>query len=240
MSAHARCLVLSNGVVGAEKQALALAEAIGLSFEVRRVKQVIPALSRLPSSVLASATHLMGGVGVRGIGRIDSPYPALAISCGRGSIPASIALRDAGRGFLVQRLGHGRRAALRAQRPDDHRARHAALAQRDLVAGSKLARGLRRRAVDGHAALADLLHRQRAGLEEARRPQPLVQARAVGVVVFRHWARLSRRPPVCAGPSAFPRAPCRRPGAFAVKIAAAFHSSTPAAIRGPTCVVTPS
>jgi mitochondrial fission protein ELM1 len=101
MPVNARCLVLSNGMVGAEKQALALAEAIGLPFEVRRVKQVIPALSRLPSSVLASATHLLGSVGVSGIGPIDAPYPALAISCGRGSIPASIALRDAGRGSTL-------------------------------------------------------------------------------------------------------------------------------------------
>ncbi len=97
-SARARCVVLSNGMVGAEKQALALAETIGLPFEVRRT--TAPALSRLPSSVLAAATHLLGS-SMSGLAQLERPYPALAISCGRGSIPASIALRDASRGHTL-------------------------------------------------------------------------------------------------------------------------------------------
>ena len=84
------CVVLSNGVVGAEKQALALAEASGLPFTVRRVAQPSAALARLPTRLSVAAARILGTLPVP-----TPPFPAVAISCGRGSIPASIAMRAA-------------------------------------------------------------------------------------------------------------------------------------------------
>ena len=96
---RARCLVLSNGMAGAEKQAVALAERIGLPFEIRNV--VLPtAVARLPTSLLCAAA----GTGYFGsfVGSaLASPHPQIAISCGRGSIAASVALREASGGHTL-------------------------------------------------------------------------------------------------------------------------------------------
>ncbi|KAL1528779.1 hypothetical protein AB1Y20_010106 [Prymnesium parvum] len=98
----ASCLVLSNGVIGAEKQALALARAVGLPTRVTRVTN---ALHRLPTSLQLAAAQLFGAAAV---GAPPHAPPALAISCGRATVPASIALRDA---------GHGRTLTVHVQRP---------------------------------------------------------------------------------------------------------------------------
>lgn len=105
-AARRSCVVLSNGVVGAEKQALALAEAIGLPYTLRRV--ALPrATRRLPTAAQLAADMLPEWTGLRGE-RLEAPHPALAISCGRGSVPASVALRaDSG----------GRTLTVHVQRP---------------------------------------------------------------------------------------------------------------------------
>jgi mitochondrial fission protein ELM1 len=106
-----KAVVLSNGVIGAEKQAIALAEAVGLPFTVLDACKAsdtgMPAAFRgLPTWVQLlirrpdAATCL----------DIAEPVPPmLAISCGRGSIPASIALRAA---------TGGRTLTVHVQRPD--------------------------------------------------------------------------------------------------------------------------
>ena len=89
-------LVLSNGVVGAEKQAIALAEAIGLPYTVQRV----------PSPSFSLPTRL-----ILAMSRAETPpppFPTVAISCGRTTIPASIALRAASSSTLTVHI----------QRPD--------------------------------------------------------------------------------------------------------------------------
>ena len=91
-----QCLVLSNGVVGAEKQALALAQAVGLPF-VRRTVAPSASGAALPTRVQLALMSLLGRQAL-GLPALQPPHPRLAISCGRGSIPASIALREASRG----------------------------------------------------------------------------------------------------------------------------------------------
>ena len=66
---------------------------------------------------------------------------------------------------IALRQGPVARAADRTQRSHHHGPRHRPLAQRDLVAGPELARGLGDLAVDLDAVLADLLGRQTARLE---------------------------------------------------------------------------
>ena len=89
-----RCVVLSNGVVGAEKQALALARAVGLPFTCHHaspsVGEALPTQAQL---------WLTSALGVRALGLPTlEPPPQLAISCGRASVPASVALRAASNG----------------------------------------------------------------------------------------------------------------------------------------------
>ena len=93
---RALCVVLSNGVVGAEKQALALAQAVGLPF-ARRCVTPSAAGAALPTRVQLALMSLVGGQAL-GLPAFEPPHPRLAISCGRGSIPASVALREASRG----------------------------------------------------------------------------------------------------------------------------------------------
>jgi len=90
-------LILSNGVVGAEKQCFALAERIGLPVMVRH-----PPLTRAPTPVLARLAQQQLGQNMLGLGPLLlPPHPTIAISCGRASIPASIALRTASRGAVM-------------------------------------------------------------------------------------------------------------------------------------------
>ena len=88
------CVVLSNGVVGAEKQALALARAVGLPFTCRHASPAMGGL--LPTQ---AQLWLTTALGTRALGvPVPKPHPRLAISCGRASVPASIALREASNG----------------------------------------------------------------------------------------------------------------------------------------------
>ena len=63
----ASTIVLSNGVVGAEKQALALANAVGLASRVIRAPNK---LHRLPTSIQLAAMRL-GGAQTLGAQALD-------------------------------------------------------------------------------------------------------------------------------------------------------------------------
>ena len=89
------CLVLSNGVVGAEKQALALANALSLPFSVTRVRN---GLCALPTGVQLAALRLDSRLlGVK----VPQPPPIVAISCGRACVPSAVSLRRDGHTFAV-------------------------------------------------------------------------------------------------------------------------------------------
>ena len=86
-----QALVLGNGAAGAENQAIALAKATGLPHRlVRSVPS--PAAMRLPLRAQLAVQSVLGcdSLGLRGA---EPPFPALAVSCGRGSVPASVDLR---------------------------------------------------------------------------------------------------------------------------------------------------
>ena len=89
-----RCVVLSNGVVGAEKQALALARAVGLPFTCHSAAPTVGA--SLPTHAQLWLTSVLGERAL-GLPTLE-PAPQLAISCGRASVPASVALRAASSG----------------------------------------------------------------------------------------------------------------------------------------------
>ena len=96
-------LVLGNGAAGAEKQALALADALGLEHTLVRWLPSQPAM-RLPLRAQLTAQAVLGpsSIGVE-IGEQErrTGFPLLAISCGRASVPASVALRRASVGQTV-------------------------------------------------------------------------------------------------------------------------------------------
>ena len=89
-----RCVVLGNGVVGAEKQALALARAVGLPFTCHHAAPTAGA--SLPTQAQLWLTSVLGERAL-GLPTLE-PRPQLAISCGRASVPASVALRAASNG----------------------------------------------------------------------------------------------------------------------------------------------
>ena len=95
-----RCVVLSNGIVGAEKQALALASALGLPYRVEpAIRFDKSPLWSLPTPALLAGVH--AGAMNAWLPTWRPPHPEVAISCGRGSIPASVQLRSASRGRTV-------------------------------------------------------------------------------------------------------------------------------------------
>jgi mitochondrial fission protein ELM1 len=104
---RARAVVLSNGVVGAEKQAAALASAVGLPVSTRAAALLPGRVDALPTPLLLGGAR--AGALTRWLPSWRPPFPALAISCGRGSIPASVALRDASGGQTL---------TVHVQRPD--------------------------------------------------------------------------------------------------------------------------
>ena len=85
-------LLLSNGVVGAEKQAIALASRVGLPH---RTVRCLPsaAMMRLPLRAQLALQSLAGPQSL-GLSLVaPTPYPRLVLSCGRATVPASLALR---------------------------------------------------------------------------------------------------------------------------------------------------
>lgn len=98
-------VVLSNGVVGAEKQAIALARAWGRPYRVLRILPH-PLLARAPTSAQLLAARTFGARSALfdpsspDLDALSAPLPAVAVSCGRASILASVYMRALGAGAL--------------------------------------------------------------------------------------------------------------------------------------------
>ena len=91
------CWVVTDGTPGMENQCLGLAEAMGLQPEIKRVALRAPWRQLSP--------YLRMGLRHATIGdTIAPPWPDIAISSGRQSIPAALAIRRQSRGhsFVVQ------------------------------------------------------------------------------------------------------------------------------------------
>src|SRR5690606_6622914 len=95
-------------------------------------------------------------------------------------------------GFLIEQLCLRRALANRRQRSDHYSALVEAGANYQLLTNFWLLAGLAALALAMHLAALDSRLGQRAGLEEARRPQPLVQPYFV-VVFFAHYSTLPHR-----------------------------------------------
>ncbi len=87
------CWVVTEGAVGMENQALGLAEAVGLPTVVKRVTVRAP-WTRLPVQLWPRPLNLIAG----NSDRLEAPWPRLLITCGRRSVPFSIAVRRTGEG----------------------------------------------------------------------------------------------------------------------------------------------
>jgi hypothetical protein len=83
---------------------------------------------------------------------------------------------DAFRRFFVQLLRNRRRSALVAQALDDQLSQHPPLAQPQPIAYAHLARRLHVLFIHLHPTQTDLFAGDRAGLKQARGPQPFVDA----------------------------------------------------------------
>jgi mitochondrial fission protein ELM1 len=90
------CWVITDGTAGMENQALGLAERLGLKVAVKRVAL------RWPWNILASHLPVSPFKLVStSSDRIDSPWPRIAIGCGRQSIPFMRAIRKASSGRTI-------------------------------------------------------------------------------------------------------------------------------------------
>lgn len=94
-----RCWVLTDGSAGMEIQAKALAEAMGLAPEIKRVKNRAP-WRWLPAPLWVCPLCAPGPGG----DEIAPPWPDVVIGTGRQSVPISLAIKKAsgGRTFAVQ------------------------------------------------------------------------------------------------------------------------------------------
>jgi mitochondrial fission protein ELM1 len=99
--------IITDGSVGMEAQGIAVAEAVGLPFTLRRVR-VVGALRFLPAplQLLLPPAHLLGSVAAND--RLEAPWPRLIISIGRRSVPIALA---------VKRLAIPKAFALHIQNP---------------------------------------------------------------------------------------------------------------------------
>ena len=91
--------VVTDGVIGAEKQCIGLAERVGLPFEVKRIKVRAP-WRWLPPQAWIKPLAAPGHDG----DRLAPPWPDLLIASGRKAAAPSIAVRGASAGhtFTVQ------------------------------------------------------------------------------------------------------------------------------------------
>ena len=92
--------VLTDGSVGMEAQGIAVAEAVGLPFRLRRVRVggargFVPA----PFQLLLRPTKLLASV--ESDAPLEAPWPRLVISIGRRSVPIAIALKRLSGAFAV-------------------------------------------------------------------------------------------------------------------------------------------
>ncbi|HJM50401.1 MAG TPA: mitochondrial fission ELM1 family protein [Alphaproteobacteria bacterium] len=86
-----RCWVVSDGSAGNENPALGLAQAIGLETEVKRLRPR-PPWTWLPGNLWPLPLAALGADS----DSLAPPWPDLVISCGRRSVPYSLAIRRAG------------------------------------------------------------------------------------------------------------------------------------------------
>src|SRR5204862_832791 len=106
--------------------------------------------------------------------------PGTQVGAGRPGQPPFCGMPLAGgegiRGLLVERRGDARRAAALGDARDHDRPPHFADPHLDDVGGAHVLRRLHALAVDPDVAPGDGVGREAAGLEEPRRPEPLVDA----------------------------------------------------------------
>jgi mitochondrial fission protein ELM1 len=92
------CWIVTEGAVGMENQCRGVAEALGLEPVVKRVNPRLPWLM-LPSHWWPWTFRSLR----RGSNRLAPPWPDILITCGRKSIPFSLAIKEAsgGHSFTV-------------------------------------------------------------------------------------------------------------------------------------------
>ena len=84
--------IITDGSVGMEAQGIAVAEAVGLPFSLRRarvtgVMRFLPA----PLQLLLPPGRLLGSVATNE--KLEAPWPRLIISIGRRSVPIALAIK---------------------------------------------------------------------------------------------------------------------------------------------------
>jgi len=189
-------LVLGNGAAGAEKQAIALADALGLPYQVER-RVPSRAAMRLPLPTQLAVQSLLGPHAL-GLGEPPQPpFPLLAISCGRASVPASVAVREAS----------GRATAtVHVQRPlcDASRFDMVVAPRHDFAGGERSAPPnalLTAGALGGVPAEARARAREEWAATASALPRPRV-ALLVGGPVTRRWWQRRLAPPLDAAAAA--------------------------------------
>lgn len=83
-----RCWVVTDGKVGMENQCLGLAEAMGLTPEVKRIRLRAPWRQLSPSLLRVGNRWALSSRG----DRLEPPWPDLLIATGRQSVAASLAI----------------------------------------------------------------------------------------------------------------------------------------------------
>jgi uncharacterized protein len=104
---HGETWIVTDGSVGMEAQGIAVAEAVGLPFSLRRVR-VTGAMELLPAplQLLVPPSRLLRWVTANI--PLEAPWPRLIISIGRRSVPVALA---------IKRLSHPHAFALHIQNP---------------------------------------------------------------------------------------------------------------------------
>lgn len=92
--------IVTDGAVGMEAQGIAVAEAVGLPYTLKRVKPTGP-MRLIPTRL----QHLVPAKGRISAAESNSPlappWPRLVISIGRRSVPLALAIKQLGGGFGV-------------------------------------------------------------------------------------------------------------------------------------------
>ncbi|GAB4258521.1 MAG: mitochondrial fission ELM1 family protein [Methylomicrobium sp.] len=84
------CWVLTLGIPGMDNQSLGLAEALGLSFEQKRICPKWP-WTHLPSWLCVAPLRSLGA----GSDRFDPPWPDIVIGTGRRTVAVALAIKKA-------------------------------------------------------------------------------------------------------------------------------------------------
>lgn len=107
LAGGAETWIVTDGSVGMEAQGIAVAEAVGLPFSLRRVR-VTGAMGLLPAplQLLVPPSRLLRSVAADV--PLEAPWPRLIISIGRRSVPIALA---------IKRISHPHAFALHIQNP---------------------------------------------------------------------------------------------------------------------------